>query len=204
MGKWGPEPPLSHDHEAVSPGPAPGSNHVLSWAAEAVAPGSRVTGITGLREGGNPWLLRLERSGTAYRAIVKTGDPATAQQRKQLSTQVAALAVAEHHVVAAPRVIAADLTASEAGELALVTTVLPGRSTIPPTMPAGRARRLGAMAATLHAVPLGAAARSAVPDPPSARCGLRRMAPLGWHVPAAGQGRRTHQRTAGAWWYHSR
>jgi len=85
---------------------------------------------------------------------VKTGDPATAQQRKQLSTQVAALAVAEHHVVAAPRVIAADLTASEAGELALVTTVLPGRSTIPPTMPAGRARRLGAMAATLHAVPL--------------------------------------------------
>ncbi len=164
MGKWGPEPPLSHDHEAVSPGPAPGSNHVLSWAAEAVAPGSRVTGITGLREGGNPWLLRLERSGTAYRAIVKTGDPATAQQRKQLSTQVAALAVAEHHVVAAPRVIAADLTASEAGELALVTTVLPGRSTIPPTMPAGRARRLGAMAATLHAGELPAPGGTTVGD----------------------------------------
>jgi hypothetical protein len=52
---------------------------VLAWAAQAVAPGARVTRAAGLREGGNPWLLRLERAGTRYRAVLKTGDPASAR-----------------------------------------------------------------------------------------------------------------------------
>ena len=69
-------------------------DHVLAWAAQAVAPGARVTQAAGLREGGNPWLLRLERAGKGYRAVVKTGDPARARDRMQLRTQVAALALA--------------------------------------------------------------------------------------------------------------
>ena len=64
----------------------------------------------------------------------------------QLRTQVAALALAHARGLPAPRVIAADLTGSQAGALALVTSVLPGSSTIPQTMPAGRARQLGAVA----------------------------------------------------------
>lgn len=128
---------------------------MLSWAAAAVAPGSRVTGVTGLHAGGNPWLLLLERDGNrTYRAVLKTGDAASTRDRMQLRTQVAALALAQQHGLAAPRVIAADLAAREAGVMAMVTTVLPGSTMIPPTMPAGRARRLGAVAAAIHAVAL--------------------------------------------------
>jgi aminoglycoside phosphotransferase len=127
---------------------------VLAWAAQAVAPGARITQAAGLREGGNPWLLRLERAGKGYRAVVKTGDPASARDRMQLRTQVAALALARDRGLPVPRVIAADLSGSQAGVLALVTSVLPGSSAIPRTMPAGRARQLGAAAAAIHAVAL--------------------------------------------------
>ena len=127
---------------------------MLAWAAQAVAPGARITQAAGLREGGNPWLLRLERAGKGYRAVVKTGDPASARDRMQLRTQVAALALARDRGLLVPRVIAADLSGSQAGVLALVTSVLPGSSAIPRTMPAGRARRLGAAAAAIHAVAL--------------------------------------------------
>jgi aminoglycoside phosphotransferase (APT) family kinase protein len=133
------------------PGPA---DHVLAWAAGVVARGARVTGITGLRQGGNPWLLRLERAGREYRAFLKTGDPASRRDRMQLSTQVAALAVAAEHGLPAPRLIAADLAAGEAGALAMVTTVLAGDSVIPRTPPAGRLRGLGAAAAAVHGVAL--------------------------------------------------
>jgi aminoglycoside phosphotransferase (APT) family kinase protein len=127
---------------------------VLAWAAQAVAPGARITQAAGLREGGNPWLLRLERAGNRYRAVLKTGDPASARDRMQLRTQVAALALARDRGLPVPRVIAADLSGSQAGVLAMVTSVLPGSSAIPRTMPAGRARQLGAVAAAIHAVAL--------------------------------------------------
>lgn len=127
---------------------------MLAWAAQAVAPGAQITQAAGLREGGNPWLLRLERAGKGYRAVLKTGNPASARDRMQLRTQVAALALAHDRGLPVPRVIAADLAGREAGVLAIVTSVLPGSSTIPRTMPAGRARSLGAAAAAIHAVPL--------------------------------------------------
>ena len=113
---------------------------MLPWAAQAVAPGAQITRAAGLRAGGNPWLLRLERAGRQYRAVLKTGDPASARDRMQLRTQVAALALARDRGLPVPRVIAADLAGRQAGMLAMVTSVLPGSSTIPQTMPAGRAR----------------------------------------------------------------
>ncbi len=67
---------------------------MLAWTAQAVAPGARITQTAGLRDGGNPWLLRLERAGREYRVVLKTGDPASARDRMQLRTQVAALALA--------------------------------------------------------------------------------------------------------------
>lgn len=127
---------------------------MLAWTAQAVAPGARITQAAGLREGGNPWLLRLERAGNRYRAVLKTGDPASGRDRMQLRTQVAALTLARDRGLPVPRVIAADLFGSQAGVLAMVTSVLPGSSAIPRTMPAGRARRLGAVAAAIHAVAL--------------------------------------------------
>lgn len=72
----------------------------------------------------------------------------------QLRTQVAALALACDRGLPAPRVIAADLAGTQAGALAMVTSVLPGSSTIPRAMPAGRPRALGAVAAAIHAVAL--------------------------------------------------
>lgn len=60
-------------------------------------------------------MLRLERAEKTYRAVLKTGDAASAQDRMQLRTHVAALALAQQHGLAAPRVITADLAASEAG-----------------------------------------------------------------------------------------
>jgi aminoglycoside phosphotransferase (APT) family kinase protein len=119
-----------------------------------VAPAARITQAEGLRDSGNPWLLRLERAGKEYRVVLKTGDPASARDRVQLRTQVAALALAQDRGLPAPRVIAADLAGSRAGVLAMVTSVLPGSSTIPRAMPAGRARSLGAVAAAIHAVAL--------------------------------------------------
>lgn len=132
-------------------GPA---EQVLGWAADAVASGSRVAGIKGLREGANPWLLRFDCGEKTSEAILKVGDVASAQQRKQLGTAVAALALAQDHALPAPRLIAADLDGGAAGAMAMLTTVLPGSSMIPRVAPAGRLRRLGAAAATLHAVPL--------------------------------------------------
>jgi aminoglycoside phosphotransferase (APT) family kinase protein len=130
------------------------ADQVLAWTAQAVAPGARITQVTGLRDSGNPWLLRLERAGRQYQAVLKTGDPVDARDRMQLRTQVAALAIAHDRDLPAPRVIAADLSGSQAGALAMVTSVLPGSTAIPRTMSAGRARSLGALAAAIHAVTL--------------------------------------------------
>ena len=121
---------------------------------QAVAPGARITQAAGLREGGNPWLLRLERGGRRYRAVLKTGDPASERDRTQLRTQVAALSLARDHGLPVPRVLAADLAGGQAGVLVVVTSVLAGSSAIPRTMPGRRARQLGAVAAAIHGVPL--------------------------------------------------
>ena len=119
-----------------------------------MAPGARITQAAGLRDGGNPWLLRLERAGKGYRVVLKTGDPASPRDRMQLRTQVAALALAHDRGLPAPRVIAADLAGHQAGMLAMLTSVLPGSTTIPREMTAGRARSLGTVAAAIHAVAL--------------------------------------------------
>lgn len=127
---------------------------VLSWAIAAASPRSTVAGVKGLRDGTNPWLLRLDRNGTTCEAFLKVGDIASVQQHRQLSTAVAALTLAQEHALPAPRVIAADLDGSHAGMLALLTTVMPGSSDIPRAASPDRLRRLGAAAARLHAVPL--------------------------------------------------
>src|SRR5439155_2616852 len=138
----------------------------------------------GLREGGNPWLLRLERAGSQYRAVLKTGDPASARDRMQLRTQVAALALAHDRGLPVPRVIAADLAGRQAGMLAMMTSVLPGSSTIPRTMPAGRARSLGAVAAVALTprpdlpVPSGATVLVHGACGRATRCGPQTCAPV--------------------------
>src|ERR1700678_4676908 len=52
---------------------------LLSWAARAVAPSARVISATGMKEGGNPWLLRLATADGTREAVLKTGDAAADQ-----------------------------------------------------------------------------------------------------------------------------
>lgn len=130
------------------------SEEALRWVAGAVGRGVRVAAVTGLREGTNPWLLRFEPAGELDAAVLRLGDPADAGECRRFGTEVAALRVAGDHRLPAARLIAADLDGAEAGALAVLTTVLPGASRIPPVASAGRLRGLGAVAAALQAIPL--------------------------------------------------
>jgi aminoglycoside phosphotransferase (APT) family kinase protein len=129
------------------------TEQALRWATEAVG-GARVVAATGLREGGNPWLLRFDLAGKAGAAVLRAGDAGDSSLRKRFDTEVAALRLAGEHGLPAARLIATDLDGAAAGGMAVLTTVLPGSSRIPRVASAGRLRAVGAAAAALHAVPL--------------------------------------------------
>jgi aminoglycoside phosphotransferase (APT) family kinase protein len=122
---------------------------VLSWAANQVGAGARAVAVKELRAGRGPWRLGIDRGGTPLQAILRVGDPST---RQLLATEAAALALAENHQLAAPRLLAVDLDGIAAGRPALLTTALAGSSTIPASASRARLLGLGAAAATLHAV----------------------------------------------------
>ena len=125
---------------------------VLSWAANQVAHGGSVIAVQGLRAGAGPWRLGIDRGGTVLEAVLRVGDPSS---RHLLATEAAALALAEDHHLAAPRLLALDLDGAAAGRPALLMAVLAGSSTIPAIASTARLRALGAAAATLHAVATG-------------------------------------------------
>jgi aminoglycoside phosphotransferase (APT) family kinase protein len=126
----------------------------LKWAAGVIAPGARLNAAEGLREGSNPWLLRLELTGRTFEAVLRLGEPSDLDLRQRFRTEVAALELAERHGLAAARLIATDLDGNAAGMMAVLSTVLPGSSKIPQLASAARLRALGAASATLHAVRL--------------------------------------------------
>ena len=163
---------------------------MLAWAARAVAPGARIMQAAGLREGGNPWLLRLERAGEGIPwGRGEDRDPPVPGDRMQLRTQVAALALARDRGLPMPRVIAVDLSGSQAGVLALVTSVLPGSSAIPGRCPPG-GRAPGRGGGRDSCCRADAPAGPAAADPAAGGHGLCRLAPLSWYHAAAGQGGR--------------
>jgi aminoglycoside phosphotransferase (APT) family kinase protein len=105
-----------------------------------------VVETTALREGGSPWLLRFS-DGAAL--VMRTGGEG---HRQAFATELAALSLAGPAGLPVPGVVAARLDAPD-GDLAVLTTVLPGssRTTAAPT--ATRFRALGAAAAAVHRVP---------------------------------------------------
>jgi aminoglycoside phosphotransferase (APT) family kinase protein len=131
---------------------------VLVWAADQVGAGARVVAVQGLRAGAGPWRLRIDRRGKASEVVLRVGD---LHSREQLATEAAALAFAEEHKLAAPRLLAADLDGKTAGWPVLLMTVLAGSSRVPAAASPVRLRALGAAAATLHAV--AAAPRPGLP-----------------------------------------
>lgn len=130
------------------------SEEVLRWVTDAVGGDARVATVTGLRERADPWLVRFDPAGRVEAAVLRLGDPADPEHRGRFATEVAALRVAGYHGLPAARLLATDLDGAAAGALAVLTTVLPGHSRIPPVASAERLRGLGATAAALQSVPL--------------------------------------------------
>lgn len=130
------------------------SEQVLRWVTDAVGGDVRVAAMTGLREDANPWLLRFEPTGRFEAAVLRLGDPTDPEHGRRFATEVAALRVAGDHELPAARLIATDLDGAAAGELAVLTTVLPGHSRIPTVASTERLRGLGAVAAALQSIPL--------------------------------------------------
>ena len=123
---------------------------LLGWALPALgARGEGGVQYVGLREGGSPWRIELTGGQTGVLRVL----PAAARSR--LLTELAALEHAAAHGLPVPRVLAADPDGSVVpGRIAVLTTLLPGSSrTLGGPPPLSRFRALGALAATIAAVP---------------------------------------------------
>lgn len=102
-----------------------------------------------MREGGNPWLLRIAHEGRTTQAVLKT---AHTDNASSFATEIAALRLAAQQGIPAPRILALDTYGDAAGTLAVLETVLPGHSRIPVRPSSERLRCLGATAAACHAI----------------------------------------------------
>jgi aminoglycoside phosphotransferase (APT) family kinase protein len=129
---------------------------VLAWAAAAVAADARVTRATDLPQshGNGPWRLDVEAGGSQTQLVLHLGTADDKTESQRFTTQAAALHLAEDHGVAAPRLVAADLTAVTTGHLAMLQTVLPGSSRIPQHASPSRLRAIGRATAQIHETPL--------------------------------------------------
>lgn len=76
--------------------PAPAA---LAWAAGQIGDGARVLSATGLREGSNPWLLRIGHGDRAVDAVLKT---AQRDDPGGFATEIAALSLAEERGIPVP------------------------------------------------------------------------------------------------------
>ncbi|MDA1387583.1 MULTISPECIES: phosphotransferase family protein [Glycomyces] len=122
---------------------------VLRWAAVQLGATAAVVSATGMREGGNPWLLRIDHDGQVIDAVLKTVTP---EGVAGMATEVAALRVANRAGVPAPRILAVDASGEAAGTRAVLETAVPGRSRIPLDASPQRLRGLGAAVAALHSI----------------------------------------------------
>ena len=123
---------------------------MLQWIVAAV-PGTTVSAVRGLRDGGSPWLVSLTGP-TALDVVLRLG---SAAERSGLATEVAALEHAAAHGVPAPRLIAEDLTGEVSpGLLAVLTTRIAGASRVTAEPTRARLRAMGAAVAAIHEVPL--------------------------------------------------
>lgn len=133
------------------------SESVLDWALDQLTERGRArptsVGATGLREGSNPWLLRLD-DGRA--AVLRVGDPDDEDQREGFAVEARLLRVAEAHGVPSSQLIAYDATGTRAGALALLSTVLEGSSRIPVEPVPEQLHEYGKATAVLRRVPIAA------------------------------------------------
>ncbi len=130
-------------------GTGPGQE-MLDWVVRHAGEGAEVVAVTGLRDGANPWLVRLRRAGGEYGVVLRVGAQLGLEG---LRTEVAALRLAAEHGVPAPPLLAVDLDSDTAPGTRPSQVAGSQRD---PRRPAAapRLRALGAAAAALHAVPV--------------------------------------------------
>lgn len=132
---------------AAMPDPNP---ELIRWAERTLGRAARVAGWDALKlkETQKTWLLRVDDGSVASRAILKTSPLGW---YAGVIAEAAALTFAEEQELPAPRLLGVDLD-GQTGVLAVLSTVLPGTSDLPATVPRHRLRALGAAAARLHAI----------------------------------------------------
>lgn len=131
---------------------------IVAWAL-AAAGGDHLVCMTGLRQGGPPWLMRYEASGGAGSAVVRVGEYEAAGKQK---FEVRAMALARAGGVPAPGVIAVG--ADDAAALLLIEYV-EGSSHQPVEPEPGRLEALGRVAARISMVDPGSAGLPTVTHP---------------------------------------
>ncbi|WP_194927638.1 phosphotransferase [Catenulispora pinisilvae] len=91
-------------------------------------------------------------------AVLRVGEADDAERRDGFRTEARVLEVARQHGIPTSRLIAFDATGTEAGALALLSTVVEGSSRIPVEASPESLRAYGAGTASLHRVPATALA----------------------------------------------
>jgi hypothetical protein len=127
----------------------PAESH-LDWAANAVGTSTRIRAIEGLHDGSSPWRLVIETGTATHAVILRVAGWIPPQE---IVTGAIALRLAQHHQLAAPRLIAADLDGRATGRPAALETALPGGG-LPRTVSNHLLQSAGAMIARVHAVRL--------------------------------------------------
>jgi aminoglycoside phosphotransferase (APT) family kinase protein len=124
---------------------------LLEWVVDSRAASTivRTAPVSQSGEGG-PWWLSAVVEGRETALVLKAEQPDDAA-RQRLATAGAALEVAAANDIAAPRLVALDVEAA-CGWHALLTTALPGSSSIAAGITSARLRALGSEAARLHLV----------------------------------------------------
>ncbi len=123
----------------------------LVWAARTVAPGAVVTGARPIGGATGPWLLDI-RGAPVASVVLRVGELGDANSRRRFGVESAALRVAERHGIGAPTVIGVDLDGEGSSQMKILSSFLPGTSTVPVVATRDRLMGLGRAVGVLSRV----------------------------------------------------
>ena len=132
--------------QVVQPSP-----ETLAWAARTVAPGATVVGARPIGGAIGPWVLDI-RDAEVGAVVLRVAEPGNAHARRRFGVESTALRLAEQHGIRAPRLIGADFDGEPSSQLKILSTFLPGTSTVPVVATRERLVLLGRATAALSGV----------------------------------------------------
>ena len=102
----------------------------LAWAARTVAAGAVVADARPIGGATGPWLLAI-RDAPVDTAVLRVGELDDANVRRRFGVESTALRIAERRGIGAPTLLGADLDGKASSQLKILSTFLPGTSTVP-------------------------------------------------------------------------